>query len=393
MNSKKWIIGLLVIGLFVFHTDFSSLKASAATVINVKSYGAKGNGKTDDTNAIQKAITAAKDKQVLIPKGTYRVRYLSIPSNVTIIGTSAILKSLKPYSYVMKINGSKVRIEGLVVDGNNQSVQGVYISPNMNDITITKTVIQNITQAPLFKKQIPVGIRLDGNASQVTFDAVQVKNINGKYNIGNSKQAAGMMIAPSKTGMKPGKKVVIKNSLFDRIGPRNTSDAILVKGFTQPTDVAIENNTFTRVRDRAIEVRSPGVTIKKNKIINSFNKNNPGTIATHNQFDMTSAIYITSDDVVVDGNNISGAGSYFAAIELTGTNNVQITNNTISNGANYSNSDLIRINATSTGPNAKASLQDINITDNTLKNGFNGIRLTSGIGNFVSTENEFVNVK
>src|ERR1700747_1816138 len=38
---------------------------------NVESYGAKGNGVTDDTAAIQAAIDAGRGKTVVIPEGTF----------------------------------------------------------------------------------------------------------------------------------------------------------------------------------------------------------------------------------------------------------------------------------------------------------------------------------
>ena len=42
-----------------------------AEKISVKDLGAKGDGKTDDTEAFKKAIAAGPDKLVLIPKGRY----------------------------------------------------------------------------------------------------------------------------------------------------------------------------------------------------------------------------------------------------------------------------------------------------------------------------------
>ncbi|PLT35739.1 glycosyl hydrolase family 28-related protein [Bacillus sp. V5-8f] len=393
MNTKKWVIAVLFFGLVVSVSSFFPVKTMAATVINVKDFGAKGDGKTDDTNAIQLALWEGEGKQVLIPRGTYRISYLTIPYNVSIIGTSAVLKANQPISYVLKVEGSNVKIQGLVIDGNNQSIQGVSIGANLNDISITKSVVQNITQDIKFKNQIPVGIRLDGNTSNVLLDAVQVKNINGKYNIGNAKQAAGLFIAPSRADLSPGQNILIKNSTFTGIGPRSNSDGILVRGFTQPAGITIENNSFTRVRDRAIRILSPGVTVKRNRIVNSFKGNNPGIVAANNQFDMTSGIYIGADNVTADGNIINGLGSYFAAIEVTGASNVTLKNNTLSNGSNYTNSDLIRVNTASAGANAKATLYNLTISKNTLRNGLNGIRLTSGVENFISTDNVYDNCR
>lgn len=59
--------------------------------INVKSYGATGDGTTDDTSAIQSAIAAASTGQtVFFPRGTYIVSSpIIIPPGITIRGTHA----------------------------------------------------------------------------------------------------------------------------------------------------------------------------------------------------------------------------------------------------------------------------------------------------------------
>ncbi len=51
---------------------------SAQTVVNIKKFGAKGDGKTDDTRAIQAAVTRVnalkRNVMLVIPRGTYLVR-------------------------------------------------------------------------------------------------------------------------------------------------------------------------------------------------------------------------------------------------------------------------------------------------------------------------------
>jgi hypothetical protein len=41
--------------------------------VNVRDFGAKGDGKTDDTKAIAAAISGASDGLVEFPRGTYRI--------------------------------------------------------------------------------------------------------------------------------------------------------------------------------------------------------------------------------------------------------------------------------------------------------------------------------
>jgi polygalacturonase len=61
--------------------------ATAAPAFNVKSYGAAGNGSTNDDDAIDKAITAANAAGggvVDFPAGKYRARTIHLKSNITI---------------------------------------------------------------------------------------------------------------------------------------------------------------------------------------------------------------------------------------------------------------------------------------------------------------------
>ena len=66
-------------GSFSFRTDYEFV------TLNVKDFGAKGDGESDDTKYIQAAILACpKDSRVLIPAGTYRITSLFLKSHVRI---------------------------------------------------------------------------------------------------------------------------------------------------------------------------------------------------------------------------------------------------------------------------------------------------------------------
>jgi hypothetical protein len=60
-------------------------------VVNAKDYGAVGDNSTDNTAALQAALTAATGGTLFIPKGAYRVTsQLNIPNRTTIVGEGPI---------------------------------------------------------------------------------------------------------------------------------------------------------------------------------------------------------------------------------------------------------------------------------------------------------------
>jgi len=64
------------------------LRASSALQINVRDFGAKGDGVTDDTDAIQAAIDKAENGGVIsIPRGTYMIRGIKVKRHgITLAG-------------------------------------------------------------------------------------------------------------------------------------------------------------------------------------------------------------------------------------------------------------------------------------------------------------------
>jgi hypothetical protein len=147
--------------------------------VSVKDYGARGDGSTDDSRAIQRAIESLPDAGgvVEIPSGTYRLRSatasvgrfpngsgirtaLVVRRNHVILrgsGSSSVLK-LGPSAKmrVISVTGSDVRIESLVVDGNKLERDGgkaypggdvvdalVYGSSGSRDIVVTDCKVRD----------------------------------------------------------------------------------------------------------------------------------------------------------------------------------------------------------------------------------------------------------
>lgn len=111
-------------------------------IYNVKAYGAKGDGVTDDTAAVQAAINAIQTAGtgiLCIPPGTYLTEKLNGITNLTIWGYGATLKLKNSANNTILEFASKsnVKIYGLNFDGNraNQSVFGPLIGLYFIDCT------------------------------------------------------------------------------------------------------------------------------------------------------------------------------------------------------------------------------------------------------------------
>ena len=98
--------------------------------INVKDYGAVGDGATNDASAIQLAITAATGGTLYFPAGTYLVgTQLTGVSNIHMIGAGSDVTTLKASAAINSIiffsDKSNVEIEGLKFDGNNNTLSNI----------------------------------------------------------------------------------------------------------------------------------------------------------------------------------------------------------------------------------------------------------------------------
>jgi hypothetical protein len=70
---------------------------TTAVVLNAHSFGARGNGKHDDTAALRRALAAAaaEGATLTLPRGTYIVRSVTIPSGVTVTGDGPLKSWLR----------------------------------------------------------------------------------------------------------------------------------------------------------------------------------------------------------------------------------------------------------------------------------------------------------
>lgn len=93
-----------------------ALPAAATATFSAKSFGATGNGVTDDSAALQTALTAAAGQTLLVPKGTYAVSAaLVIAAGTTIVFDNAtILSTATVAAGVFTFSAADITITGKV---------------------------------------------------------------------------------------------------------------------------------------------------------------------------------------------------------------------------------------------------------------------------------------
>lgn len=89
-------------GFTINNRDYDTLVN--ASVDNVLNYGAYGDGKSDDSVAIQNAINSNYGKTLLIPQGVYCIsRMLQVTKPISIIMQSATLRATEPIDAVIDL--------------------------------------------------------------------------------------------------------------------------------------------------------------------------------------------------------------------------------------------------------------------------------------------------
>lgn len=230
-----------------------------ALPVNVKSYGATGNGTTDDTTAIQTAISASGGRALYFPPGVYIAGSLNLVSNITLfgdgVGSVLKLKAATTYSSLVLDTVDSVTITNLKIDGNmaNQSV----VKYGIVTIAATKIIIDKVW-------------------------------ITGTY-------GHGIYIVGASS------KVSVTNSKFWSIGTDATSRAVFA---LDSTYVTVENNNIESILGFGLTLQNTPYSVLSGNTIGSIT-NYDGIIV----YNCTS--------VVVSGNSINTTGDSGIVLELS----------------------------------------------------------------------------
>ena len=121
--AKIWALGVVLLVAAVMRAP-TVAAAAAAGANDVKAFGAKGDGKTDDTAAIQAAIDGLPEAggTVSLPPGTYMVARLTLRGGISLVGAgrASVLKAAPAAAAMLNFAEGEqrgVRVSDLVIDG------------------------------------------------------------------------------------------------------------------------------------------------------------------------------------------------------------------------------------------------------------------------------------
>lgn len=230
----------------LFFSFFFCIHISADVFVD--KYGAKGDGKTDDTKAIQNAIDAIGEGKVIFsPNKTYLVNSLYIidKSWIMIEGNKAILRRIIQPEYTTYENAGII----CIFSGKN-------------------IIIQNVTFDGQFRKQKAAGFNMG-----IFIGSIKNRNTFFDNNHGDD---------------KVNKNITIKNCKFLNTGMNNTGVDKFGDGiYAHATDsLSVVNNTFNNMGRWGIACsESMNILIKKNTISNTMESPALGGIDIENEGD------------------------------------------------------------------------------------------------------------
>jgi hypothetical protein len=350
-----------------------NLVTRTADVVNVKDFGAVGDGVADDTAAIQAALNfvGIDGGTLMLNNGTYLVTGLTIPANVTFFGQSwnAVIKSQIAGStdFIVIDSASNVTIEGIAFDMNqNPGLDGngaVCIKLSSTTSATNSTTIKNckFTNADI-RPFIDVRTTLAsenlliennefyGQPSLIPKTAPNIQNT----------QAIRALCGAIFTNM------AINNNYFNLIEfatQIRPTTPLAVKSYDVFLGLSWSNNVVTNVLDDPNIGATPLEIFGATNVVVEGNKIDSGGRGL-------GAAWVKNG--VYNNNTLENQTIYF--IEIVAVDGITISNNTALNCKRFA-----AVTGISTDPGA----QNVSITGNLIKGG------NLGIAGFNTTQNGF----
>lgn len=322
-------------------------------IVSVKDFGAKGDGSTDDTVAVQNAVSfVAMGGVVYFPRGTYRISSISIPENANIIlrGESpetTFITKLPGESFI-RGNNASIGLENmsLINEHPEDNFIGFYYNRTMKNITVNniryyggRAFLYNDPSYPSSVDNLVIkNTRIANTQRGVQLGTVkQAVIVNNEFlNLTGGSDCFGVWIGENDyEKQKDTRNIIVTNNIFKNIkGGSGEIHGVLLIG----RNIIITNNIFENIVDgwnndesiecEAIYVKGINTIINNNLLINAGLTE--GCIVAKPSAEGQAQ----SDNVTISGNIIiNDENTPSASIMFSGLN-AQIFNNKIyGNGA------------------------------------------------------------
>lgn len=337
--------------------------ASNIDWINVKAYGAVGNGVADDTEAINAAINAlpAAGGTVYVPDGVYMIRVanpysgslidgsIRIRSNMTFKMSNqatlrAITNGMNNYTILHVIGKTNVNIDGGILQGERythtgpepgQAGMGIWISGSTNVRIVGVTckefwgdgIYNGYTPANADSKNIFVSgcYLLENRRQGISITAVNQMTVTGCIfeNTQGTDPAAGIDIEPELGGVVS--QVAITGNVFK--GNKIGIAGVVTTGYTSIVGNTFDGNTTYGVHlGTGKYYNVVGNTFRNNSLNAIFMNFAEDSVVADNLIDGSGShgIWVLNQNYrnTISGNRISKSGGYGILIENSHYNSV-----------------------------------------------------------------------
>lgn len=339
--------------------------------LNVKAppYNATGNGTTDDTAAIQAALTACTNQRVIFPPGVYAYTTLNIPNACVLDGFSPGIVTLKQTS---------ATLNGLTTSAGYVTIEGIGFTSSVTKTAgsfILATTANNFSVANFTMDGAFIGITINGGSI---------------INIGSNEQHASIINTVATTGIGiyitgSNFAVALTNILMDASAVSQPLAGIYVDN---TGDVLIERSNIIHQGSDLLLAPGGGQVVTSVWAMNTFFD----TAVNGLKIAPTSTGYVARtrfDSCWFGSHSNSGvliSGLAFATIQGVHFISPHILSNTgsgfsVSNGINVSDLSIIggEIVGNSNGISFTNAISDVSIIGATIGSG-GGIGANSGYG-------------
>jgi len=350
--------------------------------VNVRDYGAFGDGQHDDAAAFRNALTAlgSSGGVLYVPAGTYILKPsgiyprggldLRFRSNITVRGDGLDRTTLRmaPGSYenqgathlVYIKKSSQITIRDLTLDGNRQN--SIFSDEQNHCVEVWSSTTVRLDKV-LIQNCRGDGVRLMGLADpgDPWTDSVWIENSRFQDN-GRSGIAVQRAV----------RNLYIRHNTFDRI--RAQSIDIEPTGAQSPTDIFIENNVIRHNGGTwAVAPGGIGGTDVARRLVFSFNRIENG-----------GAQFAKIDDLQIEGNTLIGDRRHATLRISHNVTNAVIANNEFVGGGSV-DIPVVEIEALNGSYPSHIMIQGNRID---ASGGSTGIRVGDALGNISILDNE-----